>query len=245
MLHQIRIVLVRPEHGGNVGAVARILKNMGLAELVIVAPRFEREEEAVFWASGAEDLLAAARRVDSLQEALADCRWIVAGTRRAGKRRRSDHTPRTLAARVAAQPERRPLALLFGPEKAGLTASDLALSQELLRIPTSAEHGSLNLAQAVAIVAWELFMAATPAEAVVSKSSEATGAEMEGLFGHLRELLFEVGFVREETAEHQMLAFRRLLARARLRSDEVTLLRGLWRRALWAARRGPARDGSV
>ncbi|UCE02887.1 MAG: RNA methyltransferase, partial [Candidatus Latescibacterota bacterium] len=79
----------------------------------------------------------------------------------------------------------------------------------------------------------------------VPESSEATAAEMEGLFGHLRELLFEVGFVREETAEHQMHAFRRLFARARLRSDEVTLLRGVWRQVLWAARRGPQRDGPV
>ncbi len=245
MLHDIRVVLVRPERGGNIGAAARALKNMGLRELVLVQPGPFDAAEAQRLAHGAEDILAAARRVTSLPDALADCRWSVATTRRSGRHRVPHYTPRSFAAAVRAGARRRPLAVVFGPEKDGLTDADLALCHERLSIPCSDDHPSLNLAQAVLVVAYELFMEdASPADVPAGgaqstpvASSAATGAELDGMYDHLEEVLHEIGFVTPETAHHQMRAFRHLLARARLESADVTLLRGLWRQALWAARR--------
>jgi tRNA (cytidine32/uridine32-2'-O)-methyltransferase len=241
MLEDVRIVLVRPQRGGNVGAVARALKNMGLNHLVLVQPRELDEDEARRLAHGAEDVLRAARRTASLQEALAECRWSVGTTRRVGRHRLPHFSPRAFARAVRAAPERRPLAVVFGPEKDGLTDADLALCHERLCIPSTEEHPSLNLAQAVLIVAYELHMEATAGaeDSAPAASTEATGAELDGMYAHLEQVLYEIGFVRPETAAHQMRAFRQLLARARLVSDDVTLLRGLWRQTLWAARREP------
>lgn len=240
MLHDVRIVLVRPQRGGNVGAAARALKNMGLRDLVLVQPGQLDEDEARRMAHGAEDILDAARHTTSLQEALADCRWSVGTTRRTGRHRPAHFSPRAFARAVRASTERRPLAIVFGPEKDGLTDADLARCQERLCIPCTEAHPSLNLAQAVLIVAYELHTeaAARADDLVRAAPAEATGAELDGMYAHLEDVLYEIGFVRPETAAHQMRAFRALLSRAQLKSDDVTLLRGLWRQTLWAARRG-------
>ena len=221
------------------------MKNMGLRELVLVQPADFDRAEARRLAHGAEDILEEAPRMASLPEALADCRWSVATTRRSGRHRVPHYTPRSFARAVHADVQRRPLAVVFGPEKDGLTDADLALCHERLSIPCSDEHPSLNLAQAVLVVAYELFMEEVPRSdgpeaeppGTNGVSNEATGAELDGMYDHLEEVLHEIGFVTPETAHHQMRAFRQLLARARLESADVTLLRGLWRQALWAARR--------
>ncbi len=245
MLHDIRIVLVRPERGGNIGAAARALKNMGLRELVLVAPADFDRDEAQRLAHGAEDLLHAARRVDALRDALSDCRWSVGTTRRAGRHRQPHYTPRSFAQAVSRERTRRPLAVVFGPEKDGLTDADLALCHERLTIPSTEAHPSLNLAQAVIVVAYELFVESRAASGEAASAGieplpaarEATRDELDGMYAHLEEVLHEIGFVQSETAAHQMRAFRRVLSRARLEPDDVTLLRGLWRQTLWAARR--------
>ncbi|MFQ5598989.1 MAG: RNA methyltransferase [Candidatus Krumholzibacteriia bacterium] len=239
MLGETRIVLVQPAHAGNVGAVARAMKNMGFCELWLVAPQFGDADGARRLAHGAEDILDAARRVESLAEALAGCCWGVAATRRAGRRRDATHTPRSLAEAVRREPARRPLALVFGPEKDGLTAAELEQCHDVLTIPASAAHPSLNLAQAVVVVAYELFVACLDAkdrERAARRSADASCEELEGLYAHLEEVLLEVGFVSPETASHQMRALRRLLGRARPRPEEVTRLRGICRQILWAVR---------
>ena len=237
-LDHIRFVLVRPEQGGNVGAAARALKNMGFAELVLVAPCYDDPTEAVRLAHNAEEILAAARHVDALHTALADCRWSVATTRRLGARRTAAHTPRTLAAAVRSDPARRPLAIVYGPQRDGLAAAELDLCHEVLHIPAFPEQPSLNLAQAVLVVAYELSLAHLEAPLPGALGPEATAAELEAQFTQLRQVLLAIGFARPETVEHQMRHLRQLLARARPRPDEVTLLRGLWRQMLWAAARG-------
>ena len=242
-LHGIRIVLVRPEQGGNVGGAARALKNMGLGELVLVAPRHIDAAEARRLAHGAKDVLAAARRVDSLAAALADCRWSVGTTRRLGQRRAAAHTPRSLAVAVRRDPARRPLAVVFGPERHGLTAADLDLCHDVLHIPVMPAQPSLNLAQAVVVVAYELFLAhEDPPEPPHPPAGDATVADLEAQFEQLRQAMLATGFASPETVEYRLRSLRRLLARARPRPDEITLLRGLWRQTLWAAQRGRQAD---
>lgn len=239
MLHDIRIVLVRPEHGGNVGGAARALKNMGLRELVLVQPAAFDADEAQRLAHGAEDVLHGAPHLATLQEALADCRWSVGTTRRRGRHRLPHYTPRSFARGVVDAPSRRPLAIVFGPEKDGLTDADLSLCHERLSIPSTEAHPSLNLAQAVLVVCYELFVQASQVveePSVEPTASLATGAECEAMYAHLEEVLREVGFVHPHTVAHQMRAFRQLLSRARLEPADVSLLRGLWRQTLWATR---------
>jgi len=234
-LASIRFVLVSPTSGGNVGAAARALKNMGLSELVLVAPHLTDQAEAVRMAHNAEDVLAAARTVDTLGAALADCRWSVGTTRRTGERRPASYTPHAFAAAVQASPARRPLAIVFGPERDGLSGSEIDQCQDVLHIPAVRAHPSLNLAQAVVIVAYELYQAALDSPGFTDvREPEATAAEIEAQFEQLRKVMLAIGYARPETVEHALRDIRHLLARGRPRHDEIAALRGLWRQTLWA-----------
>lgn len=235
-LQHIRIVLVRPEQAGNVGAAARALKNMGLSDLALVTPFYSDDTEAYRLAPHAEDILDGAQRFTSLAAALADCRWCVATTRRLGARRAAAYTPRSLAAEVFGAPTRRPLALVFGPERDGLAGAELDLCPDVLHIPATPAQPSLNLAQAVLLVAYELYVASSAAPAPTPPGPEATAGALEAMYAQLRAVMLATGFASPATVAHRMRRVRRLLARARPLPDEVTLLRGLWRQALWAAR---------
>src|SRR5678815_5119674 len=158
-MQDIRFVLVRPGQGGNVGAAARALKNMGGASLWLVDPRPFDDVEAVRFAHNATDVLEGARIVATLPEALAECRWIAGATRRGGRRRAITYTPRELARAAVHEPQRRPLAVVFGPEEDGLTMAELSLCHDVVRIPAAPEQPSLNLAQAVLVLAYELYIA--------------------------------------------------------------------------------------
>jgi TrmH family RNA methyltransferase len=232
-MEPVRFILVRPGTGGNVGAAARALKNMGLGELWLVDARPFDAAEAERFAHGAADVLGRARRTATLDAALADCRWVVGTTRRAGRRRGDLCAPRAWAEAVHAHPERAPVAVVFGPEEDGLSAPELARCQALVRIPSHPAQPSLNLAQAVLVLAYEWYVAAGAAPAVAARG-EAAAAELEGLYAHLESALRRVGFARPETAPAKLLAFRRLFGRTRLTPAEVRLLRGLCRQILWA-----------
>jgi TrmH family RNA methyltransferase len=244
-VQEVRFVLVRPGGGGNIGAAARALKNMGYADLRLVAPRAYDAAEARRLAHNAVDVLEAAHTVDSLATALADCRWVVGTTRRAGRRRRATLSPRQFATRVLAEPERGPTAVVFGPEEDGLSMAELALCNDVVRIPTAGAHPSLNLAQAVLVVAYELHLL-QPAWAPDSSGPgpEAPSAALEQMYEHFEAALLAIGFVRPDTAPHRILALRRILGRARLRPGDVRLLRGICRQILWAAGR-QARPGGA
>jgi tRNA/rRNA methyltransferase len=245
--HDVRFVLVRPGSGGNVGAVARALKNTGFESLWLVDPRPIDAREAVRLAHGATDLLQHARRVPTLADALAGSRWSVAATRRGGRRRAVTWTPRALAGAVASEPSRRPLAIVFGPEEDGLSMSDLALCHDVVRIPAAEGQPSYNLAQAVLVLAYELFTADVATRAALpaarpAAAPNATADQLEGLYAHLESVLLEIGFARTDTAPARMLAVRRILGRARLRPGDVRLLRGICRQVHWAVQARDARD---
>jgi TrmH family RNA methyltransferase len=239
----IRFVLVRPVTPGNVGATARALKNMGFESLWIVDPAVHgiaATHEARYMAHGAEDVLARAHEVRDLDAALAGCRWVVGTSRRTGRDRLAPLAPRDFAAAVRAAAERRPLAILFGSEEDGLARAELARCHDLVRIPAARDQPSLNLAQAVLVVAYELAMAERSAPSLSTARTEAPAEELEAMFEHLRTMLLEIGYLRAHSGHVRLLALRRLLTRARPTPVEVRLIRGICRRTLHAVRRRPA-----
>jgi TrmH family RNA methyltransferase len=226
----IRIVLVAPSHPGNIGAAARAMKNMALEELVLVNPRQFPHPEASARASGADDVLATARVVRSLAEALADCGYVAATTSRDRDQYFRIVDVREAAARLVAESSTAAAAVVFGPERTGLANEELECAHALIRIPASPAYASLNLAMAVQLVAYELYRArgvAAPAAAPLA-APLATTQEMERLYGHIAAVLEEIDFRdRTQSGTHLMARIRRLLQRAELDHNEVNILRGI------------------
>jgi TrmH family RNA methyltransferase len=225
----IRIVLVEPSHPGNIGAVARAMKNMALTELVLVRPKLFPHEEATARASGADDLLERARVVDTLAEALEGCGFVAATTSRDRDQNFRVLDVKDAAERVVSESQNSPAAVLFGAERTGLTNEGLESSHVLIRIPASTEYQSLNLAMAVQLVAYELFRAlAHPRVPEVRMAPLATPEEMERLYVHLAQVMEEVEFRdRTQSGTSLMARIRRFLQRAELDQNEANILRGL------------------
>jgi len=230
-LENIRIVLSRPSHPGNIGAAARAMKTMGFASLVLVQPRRFPDPDAAAMAAGADDILAGARVVETLEEALADCS-LAAGL--SARRRDLSHpasalrdaVPGLLAAAVA-----QPVALVFGNETSGLSNEELARCQRLVSIPANPAYSSLNLAASVQIACYELAVASGGFEVAAARERmAATGEDVAGFFTHLEATAVESGFLDPANPGRFMERMRRLYARAGLEREEVKLLRGLlWR----------------
>lgn len=228
MTANIRIVMVQTSHPGNIGAAARAMKNMCLSQLVLVRPNEFPSPAASARAAGADELLRTARVVDSLADAVADCR-IVLG---ASARRRSISWPlldpreaAVIATDAAAQA---PVALVFGRESSGLSNDELDLCTHLVHIPTNPEFSSLNVAMAVQILSYELMLTADRGEPrPASSEGMADAGEMEGLFAHLAQALEDIGFLDTRRSKKLMRRLRRLFHRAAPASDEVNILRGI------------------
>ena len=221
------------------GAACRAMVNMGLSDLRLVEPAAEVGEVARRFAVGARGVLEGAERFGSLAEALGPFRRVV-GTTSARDRALSVPvvTPRELARRLPAEGAGLPTALVFGSEVGGLTNDELALCHWLVTVPCAPEQPTLNLAQAVLIVAYELFVA-EGAEPLAETEVEppAPAADLDGLFEHLTGVLEDVGFARDTTFHGVLRDLRQLAGRARPTSREVTILRGVLRRVQNALRR--------
>jgi tRNA (cytidine32/uridine32-2'-O)-methyltransferase len=228
-VNAIRIVLVDTTHPGNIGAVARAMKNMALDELALVRPQTFPSAEATARASGADDLLVHARVVASVDEAIADCGFVIGSTARDRVQHWQVLEPRAAAARIVVERATLPVAVLFGAERIGLTNEDLARCHCLLRIPASSEYPSLNLAMAVQIVCYEIFLASGAALPLGERSTPlASTTEMQRFYAHLDEVMQEVDFTdRTQAGVHLMGRLRRLFNRAELDENEVNILRGL------------------
>src|ERR1700683_2442145 len=226
----IRIVLVAPSHPGNIGAVARAMKNMALGQLVLVNPKEFPHPEATARASGADDVLAAAHVVSSLAEALAGCGYVAATTSRDRDQYFRVVDVRDAAPRIVAQAQLSPAAVVCGAERTGLTNEELEAAHALIRIPSSTAYASLNLAMAVQLVAYELFRARGVGAAAVAPLTAplATAAEMERLYTHFAQVLEEIEFRdRTQSGTNLMSRIRRFLQRAELDHNEVNILRGV------------------
>ena len=235
MLARLRIVLVRPRGSANVGAVARAMKNTGLGRLVLVDPPRLDLEQARAMAVHAADVLADREVVGSLDEAVADCGLVVGTCGREAVR--DVETPRALAPEILAACAANDVALIFGPEDHGLSTDELARCQRVLAIPASEAYASLNLAQAVLICAYEIFLAAKGGEGAPTSVPRtlATSSRLELMHGKLEAALREIGFLQPDSAAHVMRRLRRMLGRAGLDDDEVQILLGVARQIDWAA----------
>jgi len=226
----IRIVLVAPSHPGNIGAAARAMKNMALSELVLVAPRQFPHPEANARAAAAEDVLRVARVVPSLAEALAGCGYVAATTARDRDRYFRVIDVRAAAARLVAEAQRAPAAVIFGAERSGLSNEELEMAHALIRIPASPEYAALNLAMAVQLVTYELYRARGAAAPVSTPLAAplASTQELERLYAHFAQVLEEIDFRdRTQSGTHLMARIRRMLQRAEPDQNEVNILRGI------------------
>lgn len=236
-LDNVSVVLVNPQHPGNVGATARAMKNMGLHRLVLVRPHAPIDDVSLQMATSADDLLRESVDAADLSEALQGASITVATTARLGRRRRDALTPRQAAALLAPLTLRNKVAILFGPERTGLHNDIVERCQWVIHIPTSRDCRSLNLAQAVLLVAYELFQASFPRPG--RTRSLATQDELDGMYDHMREILLKIGFLDPNNPERMILALNRILARAGLDQREVNIIRGVMRQINWAT--GPPR----
>ncbi len=226
----IHIVMVATSHPGNIGATARAMKTMGVSNLRLVRPRAFPSAEVTARAAGADDILARARVVPELMEAVADCGLILATTARTRGLAWPELTPADGAARMlAAAASGTQVALVFGNERSGLSNEELECCQGAIRIPTDSDYSSLNLAAAVQIICYELRKQSSDGLGV-SPAPEApltTGAQMEQLYQHLEQTLIDIGFYDPDKPMLLMRRLKRLFNRAQLDANEYNILRGI------------------
>jgi len=232
VLSNIRVVLVETSHPGNIGAVARAMKNMGLKRLYLVRPQSFPHPEATSRASGADDVLADAVVCNSLDEALSNCS-LVCG---ASARQRTIPWPQVDARRcgelvVVGGSHIGEVALVFGRESVGLTNAELERCNYLVHIPSNPGYSSLNIAAAVQVIAYEVRMAVGPMLDLPmhehGEEAPASMEELEGLYHHLEQALVELEFLDPDNPRQLMRRLRRLFNRARLEPVEVNILRGI------------------
>ena len=226
MNRNIRIVLVETSHPGNIGAVARAMKNMCLDQLALVNPRYFPSAEAIARASGADDVLQQAKVCGSLDEAIADCHLVVGASARLRSVQWPQLNPRECAERLTGLAASAPVAIVFGREKSGLSNSELERCQYLVHIPANSGYSSLNLAMAVQVISYELMMAGHTAAAAPERLPVAA-AEMQGLFEHREQALGDIGFADPAKSDKLMRRLKRLFYRAQPDADELKILRGI------------------
>jgi len=226
-LTRVRIVLIETRHPGNLGAVARAMKTMGLSDLVLVNPHCAVDGEALARASGAVDVLQRARIVTTLAEALADTVLSVACTSRRRDLPHPAYTPRQAAPELLARAAQGSVAVVFGSETFGLSNEDLMLCRWLLNIPTNPDYASLNLGAAVQVLTYELRTSLADSPMALPSFESATHAEIEGLMTALTALLTERGFYNPDNPKRLIPRLRRFFARTGMEKDEVAIWRGI------------------
>ncbi len=254
-LENIAVVLVQPKGAGNVGAIARSMAHFGLGDLRVVAPHCDvKSLEARSMAMSAQPLLAGAAHYATLRDALEDCGWAVATSRRLGRNRKPTTSLREGAAGLLQRAEGTRVALVFGREDRGLRTDEIDFCQERLLIPAVAESDSLNLSQAALLVFWELFQEKQAAPASGPEPERAFPADrlaprdkIEGLVDHLVATLEMIGFIPHHHPERVARSFRQLVDRIRPSEKEVRMMRGVLRQAAWRVfhpgSSGPAEAG--
>lgn len=232
-LDDIRIVLVEPAGALNVGSIARVMKNMGVQQLVLVNPKCDPQSaEAKQMAVHGGDVLNQAKTVASLPEALLGCQQAVATTARDRALALPLQPPQAVLPKLLPVPS----ALIFGREDSGLTNEELTHAQHCLYIPTASTYPSLNLAMAVGVCVYELQqLVATKEKTIDTLPTETVTLEaLEGYYQHLEYVLLKIGFLYPHTVSARMQKFRQIFNRANLTPEELALLRGILRQTEWA-----------
>ncbi|MBR6802782.1 MAG: RNA methyltransferase [Kiritimatiellae bacterium] len=235
-LNNIRIVLVGTLYSGNVGSVCRAMANMGLRHLTLVAPRILDD-----WSDGprmavhAVDLLEARKEVATLEEAVADCVAVVGTTARGGLYRATVQTPRVIVPELLRLATQGPVAIVFGREDQGLHNDEIALCTHLIRIPVDEHYQSLNLSQALLIVAYELYTATGTYVSPVEEADALADQSMKNaLMMKWRKAMLDIGFMEEPKADHMMQGFRRIFSRGVKTVPDARIMLGAAHQMSWA-----------
>jgi len=234
MTDNIAIILTGTKYPGNIGSAARAMHNMGLTRLILAGPKCRIDEESYRLARSGKSILDSATTCRSLKSALRGIRFLVGTTGKRGGYRARIHSPRSLSPSILDHAARQRVGILFGPEDTGLVDEDLGLCQLLVRIPTHPKATSINLAQAVMIVCYELLLGTLKREpAHVPKLAPLE--QVEAMYAQLERSLLEIGFLHPQNVKHMMLRLRKMLGRAGLEKPDVGILRGIARQIGWYA----------
>jgi tRNA/rRNA methyltransferase len=230
-LNSISILLVRPRYHENIGSVARAMKNMGLNRLIVVDGSSPLHQDAYKLASGAEDILERAEEFPTLREAISEMGFVVGMTSRAGKERSPLLTPKNLAEKLISISGENSIGLVFGSEKEGLTSEELSLCHLYVRIPSADSFPSLNLAQAVMVLCYELFQSST----MIQKETGplASSDHLERMFEHMERTLVAIEFLDAKQPERIMRVLRKIFGRSQMDEREVQIFQGIWSKMDW------------
>jgi len=232
----ISIVLHKPKYAGNIGAVARAAKNMGIRNMIVVGTHdFDCEEMRQRSTHLAADVLENIQYVENAADALGPFHYIVGTTARLGKARGPFITPRQAAQDIADISQKNKVALLFGPEDTGLANEELRMCHSVVTIPTAREFTSLNLSHAVMILCYEIFVAFSPGTSAEAAPKLALSSELEGMYDQIKTLLADIGFLNPENPDYWIMHLRRFFTRAGILSREVKIVRGICRQLEWYA----------
>jgi len=233
-LENIRIVLIQTSHPGNIGSTARAMKTMGLSELFLVKPKRFPDEQAITMSSNAEDILDQAVVVDSLQDALVGCHWVVGSSARDQRSLAWDVLDaRECGVKVVDKTNHGKVALVFGRESSGITNDELAHCHQLVHIPTNPDYSSLNLASAVQLLSYECRVASlndakkTTTSTDKNQEESVTVDAMESYYQYLESAMVDAQFLDPHNPKHLMARLRRLYGRAQVSPSELNILRGM------------------
>lgn len=235
-LNSISILLVRPRYHENIGSAARAMKNMGLNRLIVVDGSSPLHRDAYKLASGAEDILERAEEFQNLREAISEMGCVVGMTSRVGKERSPLLTPRELVEELIPISEKNSIGLVFGSEKEGLTNEELSLCHFYVRIPSADSFPSLNLAQAVMVLCYELFQSATTIQKETGPL--ASSDHLERMFEHMERTLVAIEFLDAKQPERIMRVLRKIFGRSQMDEREVQIFQGIWSKVDWHLKRG-------
>lgn len=232
LFDNISIVLHKPRFPENIGSTARAMCNMGIKNLIIVKPENPRDDRIRMMAThAAADVVDNMKTFDNLNDALAPFQYIAGFTARYGRQRQSMVTPGELARNLVPISQQNSIALLFGPEDKGLSNEDLKPCHCFVKIPT-ADFSSLNLSQAVMVMAYEIFKASGEKHDKFIPRM-ASSFELGGMYDQLREILVKISYINADNPDYWMNNFRRFFAKLSLSAKEVRMLRGVFRQVNW------------
>ena len=236
LLNNIRIVLVEPIFGGNIGSVCRAMNNNGITDLAIVNPRPETDwEDARKLSCNAKEQLEERMEFVTLEEAVAECTVVAGTSARTGFYRDTAHSPREFAPIALESAQDHKIALVFGREDKGLNNEELALCTHIIQIPSSELYTSLNLSHAVMVCCYEIFTASGTFQPSEEKAEEAASELRERMFAVWREMMIKTEFTHDQKLEHMMMGLRRIFSRGKLTVPDVKILMGLAKQSIWVS----------
>jgi len=236
-LNNVVIILANTKYPGNIGSAARAMFNMGLTQLVLADPQCEINDDSYRMAKSGKGILESAKICSSVKSSIRGIRFLAGTTGKSGGYRTSTHAPRAAIPEILRLADGQKVGVLFGPEDTGLVDEDLQLCQMLIRIPTEHKGHSINLAQSVMILSYELHLASLKREPLRTVKLAAL-EQVEAMYEQLESALLEIGFLQQQNSKHMMLRLRQLMGRAGLETSDVGILRGIARQITWFANSG-------